>query len=92
MRIVACLFLLSGCVPLSQYQELEKSLSATKAERDVMKKVIDVCESRNKKLKETKKTGPVTPVINETELEEIKKEALSEAERKYKARINRKTH
>ena len=84
--------LLVGCVPLAQYQAIEKKLSAALAERNETTKNLAVCEERNKNLKETLRLKPEkVPVekIGQGELDEIKKKALYETEQKYKARINK---
>ena len=88
MRLLGCLFFLMGCVPMVQYEKLEKNLSATKAQRDTLKKRIISCEETIKGLKEAQKIVPKT-AINDAELEEIKKKAFEEAEKKYQERINR---
>jgi len=79
-------------MPFPYYQNLEKNLSAEKARGNEMSKKLAVCEDRNKTLKEVLKTRPETPKIdniNQAELDEIKKKALYEAERKYKSGIEK---
>lgn len=93
------LVLLSGCVPYPLYLEQQKKLSASYGERNEEAKKLATCEERVRGLKETIKdvkdaakqqrgTTIIMPggvKIDQKELDEMKKKALIEAERKSKA-------
>lgn len=92
-RLAFGLLVFTGCVPLTQYQDLEMRMSVQMAQRNQESKDIATCEERIKTLKEQLKQKPttttivvpaVTKPIDQKELDEIKKKALIEAERSSK--------
>ncbi len=95
MKIVLSLLGLSlaGCVPLIQYQSLEKRLSGAMAERNEMTKDLAVCGERNRQLVDALKAKPLArpavEKIDRDELEEMKKKAYEETEHKYQLRMNK---
>lgn len=97
MKRICCIFiLLTGCVPLPVHQELQKKLSVRNAQANNQVKELEKCEAENRELKKALKERPVQvierPVLNkepikQEELEEIKKKALEDAERRFKLRM-----
>ena len=78
-----------GCVPPLQYEAVKKELSASQEERNALKKKLNQCEAQNKKLAEEIRS-PIKKTIEPKELEEIKKKAFDETDKKYRIRIQRK--
>lgn len=77
---------LIGCVPIPIYQENQKKVSALQAQLNLARKRLEECEGQNKNLKSQPKPSPVKIVIEQDELNEIKKKSLEEAERKSKSK------
>lgn len=94
MRVVVGVMalLLGGCVPLPIYQEQQKKLSAALADRNALTQDILTCEKQNKRLIEALKSRPrvmTKDPIDQKELDEIKKKALEDAERRFKLRMRK---
>ncbi len=94
-NIVRCIFiaaLFSGCVPLPIYEELQKKVSAVEADKNILKKKAYACADQNRKLAEELKAAklPVKNPIDKSELDEIKKQSLREAEKGYRDRVKRR--
>lgn len=79
-------FLINGCIPLVQYQVVQHKLALETAKRKAIEKRIDACEVREEELKRRPTASKIGPV----QLEEIKKQALEEAERGSKGTGQRK--
>lgn len=79
-----------GCIPMIQYEAKDKELGRVKSELKKVKNDLGMCQVENRGLEEDlkKKPVPVASPISETELQEIKKRAFYEAEKKYKSGIN----
>lgn len=89
------LILLTGCVPIPVYQELQKKMSSVQEEKNNLKKKLEQCEGKIKKLQEDMKMEPPKQTINQkplapSELEEIKRKALDDTEKRFQLRIRQK--
>ncbi len=92
---IAFAIFLGGCVPIQLYQDQQKKLSSINAERNNLTKELKKCDKQNKDLVDALKAKPTTTIIEKQvaeplkpeELDEIKRQALQEAERKFKLRM-----
>lgn len=98
-RVALVILMLTGCVPYPLYQTKERELSASYGQRNEDAKRLATCEERVRGLKESvkdaakqKQTTIIVPMaventINQKELEEIKKRALEETEKKFHEKV-----
>jgi hypothetical protein len=95
-RTILGLVLVTGCVPRPAYLHLESKTVATEEKLREAQFDLEQCQVYTEELKKELERKPRTvtvPVmvpaksIDPAELEEIKREAFEEAERKFKTRI-----
>lgn len=84
--------LMLGCLPPIQQTLMSRKIQALTVERDVARDELAECREKIKKLESkilSKTLQPTQTKINSAELEQIKKQAFEEAERKYKDRVEK---
>jgi len=92
LAFIAIAISLGGCVPFPVYQEQQKKLSAALADRNMLTQDMINCEKQNKRLIEALKARPrviTKDSIDSKELDEIKRKALEDAERRFKLRMRK---
>lgn len=86
MTIIAfILIVLTGCIPVVEHQKLQNQLFEETTAKLKAREETEACLEKNKILRESLKKQ--TADIDQEELDEIKRKAFEEAERKYKVRV-----
>lgn len=84
--------LLSGCVPLAEHRKLQKKIGAIAEENNTARMNKTICEERVKRLELDnrhliEKLSAPQPPLEAEKLEEIKKQAFEEVDRKFNIRV-----
>ncbi len=79
-----------GCVTLQEYQQLQIKVGRMENEKTYLQSELHNCREETERLRDNSKktlSPPVKKDIEKSDLDEIKKKALEEAEQKFQDRV-----